>query len=186
MLAVKVGEARKLIGETVVSAVRAGFTCEHEEMRYAERPAPPPAFQAGREKAGHDSSRVPALAAAEVESSITDSEPGMWFSYKVEYGHPPHIQLSVRSSWARQVAATGWAVLDGRAVLDVLEWDESVSPRRPARVRVALISADYDAEMHGWRAHADNRDLPVAWSPEGEPRLVMPWEEDQAGGSEAA
>ncbi len=72
-------------------------------------------------------------------------------------------------------------MLAGRAVLDVLAWDESVTPRRPARVRAALICADYDAGLHCWRAHADNRDLNVAWSPEGQATLVMPWEEPQAG-----
>ena len=183
---VKVGEARKLIGETVVNAVRAGFTREHEQMGYAERPAPSPAFRAGKAKAGHDSSRVPDVPDADVESSPTDGTPGMWFSYKREYGHPPHIQLNVRPTWARQVAGAGWAVLDGRAVLDILEWDEAATPRRPARVRVALISADYDAGMHGWRAHADSRDLRVAWTPRGEPRLVLPWEEQQNDDSAAA
>lgn len=61
-----------------------------------------------------------------------------------------------------------------------------MAPRRPARVRVALISADYDAGMHGWRAHADNRDLRVAWSPDGEATLVMPWDEPRDGDSGAA
>ncbi|MEU1284488.1 hypothetical protein [Kitasatospora sp. NPDC005856] len=60
------------------------------------------------------------------------------------------------------MAALGGAVLNGCAVLDVLAWDESVTPRRPAGVRAALICADYDVGMHGWRAHADNRDLRVA------------------------
>ncbi|MDH6580455.1 hypothetical protein [Kitasatospora sp. MAP5-34] len=100
----------------------------------------------------------------------------MFFTLKVEYGHPPIVQLSVRSGWARQVAAPGWAVLDGCAVLDVLDWDESVAPRRPARVRAALISADYDAGMHGWRAHADSLDVRVALSPDGDASLVMPWD----------
>ncbi|WBP91377.1 hypothetical protein [Kitasatospora cathayae] len=103
----------------------------------------------------------------------------MTFSHKVEYGAPPFIQLWVRPTWLRQVAHAGWAVLAGRAVLDVLAWDESVCPRRPARVRAALICADYDAGMHGWRAHADNRDLRVTWSPDGQATLVMPWDEPQ-------
>lgn len=170
----KVGEARELIGEAVVGAVRAGFAHDYEAMGYAQHPAPEPAFKAGRDRSGHDSSRVPEVPAAVVESMITDDSPGMRFSHKVEYGGPPMIQLQVCSIWARQVAAPGWAVLDGRAVLDVLAWDETVSPRRPVRVRAALICADYDAGMHGWRAHADNRDLRVAWSPEGVATLVEP------------
>ncbi|MFI9323234.1 hypothetical protein ACIGXI_26120 [Kitasatospora aureofaciens] len=79
------------------------------------------------------------------------------------------------------MAAPGWAVPGGCPVLDVLDRDESVTPRRPARVRAALICADYDAGMHGWRAHADNRDLHVAWSPQGHATLVMPWEEPPDG-----
>ncbi len=123
---------------------------------------------------------------AVVESQVTDGTPGMFFTLKVEYGHPPIVQLSVRSTWVRQVAAAGWAVLAGCAVLDVLDWDESVAPRRPARVRAALVSADYDAGMHGWRAHADNLDLRVAWSPDGAASLVMPWEEPRDGDLGAA
>ncbi|UKZ02604.1 hypothetical protein BOQ63_000255 (plasmid) [Streptomyces viridifaciens] len=181
MDSMRVGEAREWIGEAVVGAVRAGFARDHEMMGYAERPAPEPAFKAGRERAGHDSSRVPEVPKALVESWTTDDTPGMFFTYKAEYGGPPLIQLSVRRTWARQVAAAGWAVLGGCAVLDVLDWDESVSPRRPARVRAALVWADYDAGMHGWRAHADNRDLRVAWGPQGQATLVMPWKEPSAG-----
>jgi hypothetical protein len=118
---VKVGEAREWIGEAVVGAVRAGFAREYEAMRYAEHPAPEPAFKAGRDRAGHDSSRVPQVPKAEVESTITDGTPGMSFTHEVEYGHPPIIQLPVRRTWAGQVAAPGWAVVDGRAVLDVLD-----------------------------------------------------------------
>ncbi|MFJ1708520.1 hypothetical protein [Kitasatospora sp. NPDC088346] len=176
----RVGEARELIGEAVVRAVREGFAREHEEMGYAERPAPAPAFTAGRHRAGHDSSTVPRVPPARVESCITDHTPGLWFSFKVEYGHPPHVQLSVRRTWARQVAAPGWAVVAGCPVLDVLEWDESTTPRRPARVRAALVLADYDRGMHGWRAHADVRDLRVTWSPQGAASLVMPWDEPGA------
>ncbi|MDH6706740.1 hypothetical protein P3T27_003467, partial [Kitasatospora sp. MAA19] len=40
-----------------------------------------------------------------------------------------------------------------------------------------LICADDDAILHGRRAHADHRDLHVAWSPDGRPTLVLPWDE---------
>ncbi|MGW3061754.1 hypothetical protein ACWC98_38445 [Streptomyces goshikiensis] len=175
----RVGQARELIGQAVTDAVRAGFTAWYDAMDYATHPAPPPAFQAGRERAGHDASRVPHVPAARVESRITDAEPGMFFTYKVEYGAEPLIQLSLSRTWARQVAATGWAVMDGRPVIDVLEWDHSTTPARPARVRTALISADYDAGMHGWRAHADNRSCRVAWTSQGTGSLVMPWAEPE-------
>lgn len=56
------------------------------------------------------------------------------------------------------------------------EWDHSVTPARPARVRTALISADYDTGMHGWRAHAVNRTCRVAWTSDTA-SLVMPWDE---------
>ncbi|MER7001206.1 hypothetical protein [Streptomyces sp. NPDC000410] len=115
--------------------------------------------------------------AARVESRITDGEPGMFFTYKAEYGAEPLIQLSLSRTWARQVAGAGWAVVDGLAVIDVMEWDHSVTPARPALVRTALICADYDAGMHGWRAHADNRTCRVAWTGQGTPSLVMPWDE---------
>ncbi|MGC0319286.1 hypothetical protein QBC98_007811 [Kitasatospora acidiphila] len=39
----KVGEARELIGEAVVGAVRAGFAHDYEAMGYAQHPAPEPA-----------------------------------------------------------------------------------------------------------------------------------------------
>ncbi|WBP91376.1 hypothetical protein [Kitasatospora cathayae] len=68
----RVAEARELIGEAMVGAVRAGFAWEHEHFRYAEHPAPEPAFKAGRERAGHDSSRVPEVPTAIVESHVTD------------------------------------------------------------------------------------------------------------------
>lgn len=58
----------------------------------------------------------------------------------------------------------------------MLEWDDSVTPARPARVRTALIFADYDAGMYGWRAHADNRVCRVAWTSEGTAAVVMPWQ----------
>jgi hypothetical protein len=40
--------------------------------------------------------------------------------------------------------------------------------------------------MHGWRAHADNRDLRVAWGLEGVATLVMLWDEPRESGVEAA
>ncbi|MEV6583681.1 hypothetical protein AB0M92_36710 [Streptomyces sp. NPDC051582] len=177
----KVGQARELIGQAVTDAVRSGFANWFKTMDYATHPAPPPQFRAGRERAGHDASRVPEVPAARVESRITDGEPGMFFTYKAEYGTEPLIQLSVSRTWARQVAATGWAVVEGLPVVDVLEWDHSVAPARPARVRTALIYADYDAGMHGWRAHADNQTCRVAWSRQGSASLVMPWDEPVGG-----
>ncbi len=105
----RVGEAREWIGEAVVGAVRAGFARDHETMGYAERPAPEPAFKTGRERAGHDSSRVPEVSKALGASWTTDDTPGMFFMVKAEYGGPALIQLSVRRTWARQVAAPGWA-----------------------------------------------------------------------------
>ncbi|MEV5084740.1 hypothetical protein AB0K74_40265 [Streptomyces sp. NPDC056159] len=89
----------------------------------------------------------------------------------------PCWRWSSRTTWARQVAGAGWAVVDGLPVVDVLTWDDSAKPARPARVRTALICADYDAGMHGWRAHADNRTCRVAWTGEGTASLVMPWDE---------
>lgn len=177
MVAVGVGQARELIGRAVTDAVRSGFEAWFNDMDYATHPDPPPAFRAGRERAGHDVSRVPEVPAARVESRVTEGEPGVLFTYKVEYGAEPLIQLSVPRTWARKVAGAGWAVVDGRPVVDVLEWDDSVSPARPARVRTALVSADYDASMHGWRAHADNRTCRVAWTSEDTASLVMPWDE---------
>ncbi|WP_406737143.1 hypothetical protein OG365_00160 [Streptomyces sp. NBC_00853] len=171
------GQARELIGRVVTDAVRSGFAAWFNDMGYAEHPDPPPAFRAGRERAGHDASRVPEVPAARVESTVTDGEPGIVFSFKVEYGDEPLVQLSVPRTWARQVAGAGWAVVDGRPVVDVLEWDDSVTPARPVRVRTALIWADYDARMHGWRAHADTRTCRVAWTGEGTASLVMPWDE---------
>jgi hypothetical protein len=94
------------------------------------------------------------------------------FSYKVEYGTGPLVQLSVPRTWARRIAGAGWAVVDGRPVVDVVEWDTGVTPARPARVRTALVFADYDAAMHGWRAHADNRTCRVAWAEDGTASLV--------------
>ncbi|MFD8982455.1 hypothetical protein [Streptomyces sp. NPDC059564] len=173
----RVGQARELIGQVVMDAVRSGFAAWFDDMDYVTHPDPPPGFRAGCESAGHDASRVPEVPAARVESRITDGEPGMFFTYKVEYGAEPLIQLSVSRTWARQVAAAGWVFVEGLPVVDVLEWDHSVTPARPARVRTALIHADYDAGMHGWRAHADNRTCRVAWTGEGKALLVMPWDE---------
>lgn len=102
------------------------------------------------------------------------------FTYKVEYGDEPRLELSVPRTWARQVAGASWAVVDGLPVLDVLEWDDSVTPARPLRVRTALFRADYDAQMHGWRAHADNRTYRVARTEQGIATLVMPWDEPSA------
>ncbi|GAA2639223.1 hypothetical protein GCM10010425_48970 [Streptomyces spororaveus] len=177
MVAVRVGQARELIGKAVTDAVRGGFEAWFDDMDYAAHPAPTPAFKAGRERTGHDASRVPEVPLARVESTVTGDDPKVFFTYKVEYGGQPLVQLSVRPTWARQVAGAGWAVMDGRPVVDVLEWDDSVTPARPARVRTALISADYDASMHGWRAHADNRACRVAWTREGTATIVMPWDE---------
>jgi hypothetical protein len=77
----RVGQARELIGQAVTDAVRAGFAVWFDAMDYATHPAPPPAFQAGRERAGHDASRIPEVSAARVESRITDGEPGVFFTY---------------------------------------------------------------------------------------------------------
>ncbi|WP_405787094.1 hypothetical protein OG753_03610 [Streptomyces sp. NBC_00029] len=123
---------------------------------------------------------MPEVPLARVESTVTDGEPGMFFTYKVEYGDEPLVQLSVSRTWARQVAGAGWAVVDGLPVVDVLEWDDHVTPRRPTRVQTALISADYDTRMHGWRAHADTRTCRVAWTGEGTASIVMPWDEPSA------
>ncbi|MFI8391837.1 hypothetical protein [Streptomyces sp. NPDC085540] len=100
----------------------------------------------------------------------------MFFTYEVECGAAPLVQLSVPRTWARQVAGAGWAVVDGLPVVDVVTWDHGVTPARPARVRTVLICAGYyDAGMHGWRAHADNRICRVAWTEAGAASLVMPW-----------
>ncbi|MGF1427500.1 hypothetical protein [Kitasatospora sp. LaBMicrA B282] len=184
----RVAEARELIGEAVVASVRAGFAAWYREMNYAQHPAGPPAFQAVRDPAGHDASQVPDVAKAEVESQLTEGMPHMFFTYKREYGGPPIVQLWLHPSWARKVARPGWAVMDGRAVLDVLAWEPAggvEGGQRPVRVRAAVVQADYDSGMHGWRAHADNLDLAVAWSEGGKPQLLFPWQEGRADGPQA-
>ena len=91
MVAVSAGRARELIGRAVTDAVRSGSTAWFDDMDYATHPDPSPAFQAGRERAGHDASRVPEVPAARVESRVTDGKPGVVFTYKVEYGAEPLI-----------------------------------------------------------------------------------------------
>ncbi|MFF2788939.1 hypothetical protein ACFVT6_19575 [Streptomyces sp. NPDC058049] len=98
------GAGEGLIGQAVTDAVRSGFATRFNDMGYAEHPDPPPTFRAGSERAGHDASRVPEVPQAWVESAITDGEAGIAFSYKVEYGDEPQVELSVPRTWARQVA----------------------------------------------------------------------------------
>lgn len=122
----------------MTDAVRSGFVPWFNDMDYATNPDPLSAFRAGRERAGHDASRVPETPPAPVESTVTDGEPAIAFpagsstatSRWSSCPNPP---------WARQVAGAGWAVVVGRPVVDVLEWDDSVTPARAARMRTALI-----------------------------------------------
>ncbi|MFC5148993.1 hypothetical protein [Streptomyces aureoversilis] len=166
--------ARDAIAKAVTTAVRRSFAEDHEDFGFAHDPLPAPAFRAGSQVAGHDSSRVPVVPEAEVAIRQTDDGPGLFFSYKAEYGQPPLWQMSVRHHWQSEVADAGWAVLDGRPVVDVLEWDETAVPRRPARVLTAKIWGEYDPSFHGWRSWADTITCRVDWTDTGHPVMTPP------------
>lgn len=127
----RVGEARELIGQAVTEAVRAGFAAWYRDMEYQAHSAPAPAFCAGRERAGPDASRIPEVPMARVESRATEGEPGVFFTYKVEYGAEPLVQLSVPRTWARKIAGAGWAVVTACRWWTC--WSGTTVSPRPAR-----------------------------------------------------
>ncbi|GAA2720430.1 hypothetical protein GCM10010315_40830 [Streptomyces luteosporeus] len=77
--------------------------------------------------------------------------------------------MRVASTWARQVAHQGYALLDGHPVVDVGDWDEQ---SRPLTVRTVVLCGTFDPTIHGWRAWADNADRRVEWDDTGAQELV--------------
>ncbi|QFQ96061.1 hypothetical protein F9278_07515 [Streptomyces phaeolivaceus] len=159
----QVKEARELIGQVVTARIECGFARLHQEHEFARHPRPVPAFRPGDHAPGHDSSRVPAVPLAEVATTVTDDQPKVFLSFRMEYGGRPYRDMCVRRSWLHQVVRPGWAVMDDRVVVDVLEWATGPTGRRPSKVASCWIWTDFDEGPHGWRAWGDMREYDVDW-----------------------
>lgn len=120
-----------------------------------------PRFRAGADPAGHDPTRVPDVPTAEVEiARRADGDARIRFTYKVEAGYPPNPVLHVRRNWLSAVAAPGYLLLAGQAVLDVCDRDPG---GRPETIRTAVVDGFFDPSQHGWRAQAHTYDAHVHW-----------------------
>jgi hypothetical protein len=90
------------------------------------------------------------------------------FTWKVESGDPPHVFAQVPPHWLRDVVRPGYAVIDGRPVLQILA---RMPAGRPAQILTVVVGGYYDSQIHGWRAHGRALACNVAWASDGSPRV---------------
>lgn len=93
----------------------------------------------------------------------------MLFTWKVESGDPPWLIIDVPPHWLRDVIRPGYAVLGGRPVLAILEYN---ADGRPSQVAAVSVGGHYDASMHGWRAFGHAGLYAVTWASDGTPSLT--------------
>lgn len=88
----------------------------------------------------------PQVPTAVVQTRPAATEPGTIFTWKVERDEPPVFIMRVASTWTRQVAHQGYALLDGHPVVDVGDWDDQ---GRPLTVRAVILCGTFDPTIHG-------------------------------------
>lgn len=163
---VRVSEARVAIAELITAQILEGFRRDRDELAEHDEPG----RRARSTAAAHDPSRVPAVPTATVVTRQVGpgQSTGVVFTWKVEYGDAPYFVMDVATTWPRRIAAPGWAVLAGRPVVDVLDWDQQ---RRPVRIKSCRLESFFDASLHGWRSWAVNAEFTVDWSDPDRPVL---------------
>ncbi|MDW8803678.1 hypothetical protein P1P68_02360 [Streptomyces scabiei] len=173
---VKVAQARQVIGEAVSARVQELFEAEAEHQRARSRRHRELYVSAGlheptrsRLHPAYVPERAPEVPTSVVRTRPAATEPGTIFTWKVERDEPPYFIMLVASTWTRQVAHQGYALIDGRPVVHVREWDEQ---GRPLEIRTVDLCGLFDPTIHGWRAWAHNADRRVDWSQPETPRLV--------------
>ncbi|MFF2146376.1 hypothetical protein [Kitasatospora sp. NPDC058190] len=97
------------------------------------------------------------------------SEPGVTFTWKSESGTTPYCQMDAPTGWTPQVAHAGHAVIDGRPVTAILDWDDR---RRPGKVLTVNFAGYFDTSIHGWRAWSRDIVRVVDWADPDRPRLL--------------
>lgn len=126
-------------------------------------------FGIGPNAAGHDASRAPVVPEPLLRIDYDSEDPGVIFTWKSEFGHPPYVILHVPPGWRRDIVHPGWAVLGRHPVLRI---DERDTEGRPVRVLAVMVTGHYDGGMHGWRATGFAVPRGVEWEPDGTARIV--------------
>jgi hypothetical protein len=113
---------------------------------------------------GHDPLHAPPVPATVVDTgpSFTGDSASI-FTWKVEGGDPPYMQLLVGPTWLSRVVRPGLAVLGGFPVLEILATSPD-EPRRPVLVKAVSLYACFDSSIHGWRAGSRDVTCAVDWS----------------------
>jgi hypothetical protein len=138
----RMAEARAAIGDAVSAAIVADFEVDMTQ-RSGYVPGPPTLI-AGECVTGHDASRVPDVPRAQLSVDRDSGDPGVIFTWKVESGDPPHVFAQVPPHWLRDVVRPGYAVIDGRPVLQILT---RMLDGRPTRILSVAVGGYYDSSM---------------------------------------
>ncbi|MEV3858117.1 hypothetical protein AB0J38_27775 [Streptomyces sp. NPDC050095] len=163
---------RHALGTAITRQTQDSFTAWYADSDSEERfPHTPPQLIRGRDPAGGEAARVPAVAQAVVDLR-TGEVPRADVDFKVEYGLPPYLPMRVGPRWGPEIAAHGWAVIADHPVLDVITWQSMPEGgRRPARILAVHVAGGFDPDLHGWRAHSCALVYDVDWSEVTAPRL---------------
>ncbi len=164
----KTTEARDLIAEWLTARISEGFehwVNESPTARAARRYQRPAQCHPA-----HDPTKAPRVPKALVDTRQVPpgNRTSVIFTWKVETDEPPYFIADVPTYWPRRIVAPGWAMVAGRPVIDVLEWDEL---RRPLRIKTVKLWSHFDPTIHGWRSWADNVEADVDWSSPDQPVL---------------
>lgn len=170
VVAVRVADARRQIGEHVSAVIVNAFTrqVEREQNRARHRGQPIPT------NPGHDPSRVPPVPVTVVANRPSHSgEASSIFTWKAEFGEAPYLIYQVPPRWLTHVVRPGFALLGGYPVLDILE---TTQDGVPSLVKAVELSGYFDYGMHGWRAWGTDIECAVSWE-SGDP-VVEPLDAD--------
>lgn len=152
-------EARAAIADLITAQIQEGFRRDWQERGEDYVPG----RRTRTAVPAHGPSRVPEVPRAQVVTRQVNlgQSIGVVFTWKVECGGAPYFAMDVPAAWPSSVAAPGWAVLAGRPVVDVLEWDRD---SRPVRIQSVRLESFFDFSLHGWRSWAVNASFAVDWS----------------------
>jgi hypothetical protein len=125
------------------TAIARAFALDHDELDgYPD----PPGMRLCEHATAYDPTRIPDVPPAEIRVDRDSPHPGSILGWKVEYNEPRCLILGEPTRWLRDVVRPGYAVLDERPVIQILERDDTGSP---TRILTTAVSGLYDTLLHG-------------------------------------